>query len=112
MGATLATVTPIRREYARQLVKKLDLTFPMLLDPGNSIAQSFQLSFEFPAKLREVYKGLGIDLERFNGDTSWTLPMPASYLIDRDGTVRYAAVNPDYTIRPEPEDLIAVLKTL
>lgn len=94
------------------MVKKNALTFPMLLDSGNRVAKSFQLSFALPAELRTVYRELGIDLERFNGDASWTLPMPASYLIDQIGTIRYAAVNPDYTVRPEPEEVLAVLRKL
>ena len=112
LGANLATVTPIRREYARQLIKKLGLTFPMLLDPGNQTASALQLTFSFSEALRNVYRELGLDLERFNGDDSWTLPMPASYLIAPGGTVRYAAVNPDYTQRPEPEEVLAAAKAL
>lgn len=112
LGATLATVTPVRREYARQLIKKLGLTFPMLLDPGNRTASAFQLTFSFSEALRNVYRELGLDLERYNGDDSWTLAMPASYLVDSAGTVRYAEVNPDYTQRPEPEEVLAAVKTL
>ena len=93
-------------------MKKLDLTFPMLLDPGNKVASDFRLTFTFSSKLQAVYQELGIDLERFNGDPSWSLPMPASYLIDRDGIVRCAAVNPDYTVRPEPEEVLQALGKL
>ena len=51
-----------------------------------------------------------IDLAAFNADPSWTLPMPARYVIGQDGTIVYAEVNPDYTQRPEPEDVIGVLE--
>jgi peroxiredoxin len=51
-------------------------------------------------------------LEKFNGDDSWTLPMPARFVIDRSGIIRYAEVNPDYTVRPEPEEVIGVLRGL
>ena len=62
-----------------------------------------------PDYLVDLYKGLKNDLPSFNGDPSWTLPMPARYVIGQDGTILYAEVNPDYTRRPEPEDMLPVL---
>ncbi len=62
--------------------------------------------------LRKIYLQFGIDVPKHNGDNSWTLPLPARYIIDRDGIVRYAEVNVDYTVRPEPESTIAALKEL
>jgi len=61
--------------------------------------------------LHELYSSFGIDLERFNGDDSWTLPMPGRFILDQQGTILSADVNPDYTIRPEPADIIEILKT-
>ena len=55
---------------------------------------------------------IGIDLNKYNGDDSWTLPMPGRFIIDRSGVIRYAEVNPDYTVRPEPEEVIGILKEL
>ena len=60
----------------------------------------------------EVYKQFGNDLAQVNGEPSWTLPMPARYVIGQDGVVAYAEVNPDYTKRPEPSDLFPVLDSL
>jgi peroxiredoxin len=62
--------------------------------------------------VRTIYLGFGIDLGKTNGDESWTLPMPARYVIDRDGVIRDAQVDPDYTRRPEPSETIAVLRAL
>ena len=59
-----------------------------------------------------MYEGFGVRLDEYNGDTSWTLPMPARLIIDRDGIIRYAEINPDYTMRPDPEDTIEVLKKI
>lgn len=59
-----------------------------------------------------IHKKLGADLTAFNGESSWTLPMPARYVIGRDGVIAYAEINPDYTRRPEPSDLLPVLKKL
>jgi peroxiredoxin len=60
--------------------------------------------------LRKVYLGFGIDLVKFNGDELWTLPMPARFVVDREGFIRFAEVSADYTIRPEPADTVEVLK--
>lgn len=94
------------------MVQKHNLTFPLLLDPGNDVAREFGLVFTLPDYLREIYLGFGIDLERFNGDASWTLPMPGRFIIDRDGIVRDAETHPDYTQRPEPTSILTALSTL
>lgn len=70
----------------------------------------FGVQFKLPTYLVELYKGLKNDLPAFNGDPSWTLPMPARYVIISNGTILYAEVNPEDTRRPEPEDLLPVLR--
>ena len=72
---------------------------------------AFGLRFSLPADLTDLYRSFKIDLAAFNDDPSWTLSMPARYVIGRDGTILYAEVNPDYTRRPEPEDVLGVLET-
>ncbi len=62
--------------------------------------------------LKTLYKQFGIDLEDYNGDASWTLPLPARMIVNTDGVVRYAAINADYTVRPDPAETIAALKAL
>lgn len=84
----------------------------MLSDPGNRVARKFSLVYRLPEELRKVYLGFGVNLEKFNGDGSWTLPMPARFVIDQSGVIRSADVSPDYTIRPEPVDTIKVLRCL
>ncbi len=63
-----------------------------------------------PDDLREVHRALGADHSHFNGEDSWTLPMPARYVIGQDGVIAYAEVNADYTRRPEPSALFPVLE--
>jgi hypothetical protein len=65
-----------------------------------------------PTILREDQKALGADLTQFNGEDSWTLPMPARYVIAQDGTIAYAEVSADYTRRPEPSAIFPVLEQL
>jgi len=98
--------------FARQVVLKHNLTYPVLLDKGNDLARQFGLLYKFPDYLKALYIGFGNDFVKFNGDDSWTLPLPARYVIDREGIIRATAVNPDYTVRPEPEKTIADLKAL
>lgn len=88
------------------------MTLLLLSDPGNRVARKLNLVYELPEDLRKVYLGFGVDLEKFNGDGSWTLPIPARLVIDRSGIIRSADVNADYTIRPEPEDTVRVLRCL
>jgi peroxiredoxin len=111
-GATLVAICPQREAFLKQMAEKNHLTFDILRDEGNAVASKFGLTFKLPNDLRHVYSGFGIDLPRFNGDDSWTLPMPGRFVIDRQGIVLHADVNPDYTIRPEPSDTVVLLKKL
>ena len=88
------------------------MTFEILSDPGNKVAQRYGLTFNLPEDLKEVYVKFNIDLAKYNGDDSWTLPLPARLIIDGDGIIRYAAINADYTFRPEPEETMAALKNM
>lgn len=88
------------------------LAFDVLSDPGNRVASEFGLTFKLPEDLRQVYEKFGIDLKKYNGDESWTLPMPARFVIDSSGTVRAADVDPDYTMRPEPAETVRALEGL
>lgn len=99
-------------KYSKQMKSKNELEFDILSDEGNKIADEFGLKFAYPDYLIEIYKNFGSDLERFNGDDSWTLPMPARYVIGQNGIVTAADVHPDYTRRPEPSKTIADLKKL
>jgi len=112
MNATLVAVTPQLPEHNRTMRDKNALNFHLLTDPGNSYAATLGLRHGVDGDLRDVYKGLKIDLPRYNGDESWTLPVPARLIVDQGGVVRAADVDADYTRRPEPEDTIARLRAL
>ena len=70
------------------------------------------MRYELPDYLRETYRGFGLDLEATNGNDRWTLPLPARYIVDPGGMIRYARVNADYTRRPEPEETLEALERL
>ena len=88
------------------------MNLKLLSDPWNRVARKFNLVYLLPEDLRKVYLSFEVDLEKFNGDESWTLPMPARFVIDQSGIIRSADVNADYTIRPEPEDTVKILRCL
>ena len=112
LGANLISISPQLPEFNRKLISQKNLTFDLLSDPGNKVAGAFGIAFSFPEDLKNLYLKFGIDLSKNNGDESWTLPMPARFIIDLDSTIRYAEVDPDYTVRPEPEHTIKALRSL
>ena len=112
LGASLVAISPQTAPNRRKSERENALSFPILSDHGNSVANEFGLRFRLPDDLIAVYKGFGNDLTVGNGEDSWTLPMPARYVIGNDGVIAYAEVNPDYTRRPDPSELLPVLLRL
>lgn len=76
------------------------------------VAEAYGLVHTLSEGMRKAYKQFGIDLPKYNGDDSWSLPVPARYIIDRKGVIRYAEIRPDHKDRPEPADTIDALKAL
>ena len=112
-GAQLLAVSPQSAVHNRQAARDHDLTFPLLSDTGNRLAAQFGLRYRLPDALIALYQQrLGLDLAQFNQDDSWTLPLPARFIIARDGRVAYAEAHADYTQRPEPQALLSVLEML
>lgn len=111
-GATLVAVSPQDPKYSTKMKKDHDLDFPVLSDPGNRVAAEYGLAWILPQELRDVYEELGADLSRFNADDQWTLPMPARYVIRRDGEIAHADVHADYTQRPEPRQTLEQVQAL
>lgn len=111
-GATMAAVSQQTAPNSRKAQRVEGLTFPILADPGGQVGEAFGLRFQIPDYLKATYLQLKVDLAVINGEASWTLPMPARYVIGTDGVVVYAEVNPDYTRRPDPSELLPVLDRL
>ena len=103
------SITPQISSRIESNLKRYNLGFEILSDPGNRIAQSFGVAFEMPHYLREFYRGKGIDLARWNGDDTWSLPVPANFIIGTDQTISYASGDPDYTTRPDPLEIFESL---
>jgi len=104
-GATLAAISPQTVKQSFFMHDQYRLRFPLLSDAGNQVARQFGLTYRVPASQEVVYRRAFVNLPFINGDDSWELPIPATYVIDGDGTVLYASADEDYTERPEPREI-------
>lgn len=109
MEASIVAISPQLAKYTKQMAKKHSITFSVLSDPENKVASKFGLVFSLPDDLRKLYLQFGINFKRFYGNGFWTLPMPGRFIVNGQGTIIQADVHPDYTKRPEPEDIVKVL---
>jgi peroxiredoxin len=109
-GAMLVAISPQTVRQSFFMHDQHKLRFPLLSDAGNKVARQFGLIYRVPALQEALYRRAFVNLPFANGDESWELPIPATYILDRDGTVLYASANEDYTERPEPADIVRVLQ--
>jgi peroxiredoxin len=112
LGAQIVVLTPELERYTRALHKKLNLAFDMLTDLHQKAAEQFRLVFTLPDYLRDLYKSFGNALDRFHDEPEFRLPIPARYVVDKQGIIRAADLNADYTIRPEPSETLRQLRIL
>jgi peroxiredoxin len=110
-GATLLAISPQTVKQSFFMHDQHKLRFPLLSDAGNQVARQCGLTYRVPEYQAEVYRRAFVNLPFTNGDESWELPIPATYILDHDGTVLYASADEDYTARPEPDDIVAALRT-
>jgi peroxiredoxin len=108
-GATLVAISPQTVKQSFFMHDQHKLRFPLLSDAGNKVARQFGLTYRVPALQEAVYRRAFVNLPFTNGYDSWELPIPATYIIDRDGTISFASANEDYTDRPEPTEIISAL---
>lgn len=111
-GANLVAISPQTAPNSRKSQRDNKLSFPILSDAKSEVANAFGIRFALPDYLVEIYQSFKNDLPTINDDPSWVLPMPARYVIGRDGMIVYAEINPDYTQRPDPSVLLPVLDRL
>lgn len=109
-GARFLAISPQTVKQSYFMHDQHKLRFPLLSDAGNKVARQFGLTYRVPAAQEAVYRRAFVNLPFTNGDDSWELPIPATYIVDRDNTILYASANEDYTDRPEPSDLLERLR--
>jgi peroxiredoxin len=108
-GASLVAISPQTVQQSFFMADQHKLGFPLLSDASNQVARQFGLVYRVPEYQQEVFRRAFINLPFANGDESWELPIPASYILNRDGAVVYTAADEDYRNRPEPMDILQTL---
>lgn len=112
LGATLVAITPELPDSSLTTTQKNELEFEVLTDLHSEYGREIGIVFTLSEELRTIYSNFGLDLEKHNGAGQYSLPCPATFVIDTDGTIVYAFIDADYTIRAEPERVLQALKTL
>ncbi len=109
MSASFVAISPQTVHQSSLMADQHKIRFPLLSDAQSNVARQFGLSYRVPEYQQEIYRRVFVNLPFVNGDESWELPIPATYVLNGDGIVRYSSVNPDYTDRPEPADIVDFL---
>lgn len=113
LGASLVAISPQTPERSLSMAEKHDLGFELLSDVGNQVARRYGLVFSLAEPLRELYtEKFSAHLPDYNADKSYDLPMPGTFVVASDGIIRYAFVDPDYTQRLEPAEILKSLREI
>lgn len=110
--ARIVSISPELYKFSESFIKKNNLKYSLFTDLNNKAANEFGLVFKLPPAYQNIYNLLNIHLNKLNGDTSWTLPVPATFIISKDGNIASTYINADYTQRMEPSDIITQLEKL
>jgi peroxiredoxin len=111
-GAALVAVSPQTEKQAFFMHDQHKLAFPLLVDAHNQLARHFGLVYRVPEEQQALYSRTFVNLPFANGDSSWELPIPATFVIDHDGLILFASANEDYTDRPEPLQILSAVSSL
>ena len=106
-GALMVAIGPQTQRQSDFMAGQHGLPFPVLTDPDNALAEQFGLVYTVPEYLREYYLSILVNIPFVNGETSWQLPLPATYVMNREGRVVFAEAHADFRVRPEPEDALS-----
>jgi peroxiredoxin len=111
-GARLVGMAPETPDHAQDTASRHEISIEILSDQGNKVSEQLGLVFRLAEELRPIYLGAGLDIPAFNGDDSFNLPVPATYIVGPDNIIVADFVNADYTQRMEPAEIVALLKQL
>jgi peroxiredoxin len=112
-NAEIIAVSPNTQEWAEKTVEERGYEFPVCTDYGLKVAEQYNLKFELPKDTQEdLREAIGSDLSKYNEVEGWHLPVPSTYVLDRDRTILWAYSNMDYTDRPDGERVLQVIKEL
>ena len=111
-GALLVAISPQMQRQNDFTVQQHQLSFPVLSDPGARVASTFGSAYTVPEKMRTHYRSILINIPFIHGDQgsdTWRLPVPATFVVAMDGTIRFSEAHADHRVRPEPQDVLAAL---
>src|SRR4051812_14088462 len=108
-GAFLVAISPQTVQQSFFMADQHKLRFPLLSDAGNCVARQFRLVYRVPEDQQSIYRRAFVNLPFANGDSSWELPIPGTFIVERDGSVLYSSANEDYAERPEPSAILRQL---
>lgn len=112
LGARLVAVSPEKPDDTVSTAEKNALTFLVLSDVGQRVGRTFGLVYHFSDELKAAYQEFGLDIPGKNDTQEWALPISATYVIDRGGTIVFANTDADYRDRADPQDILAALRQL
>lgn len=108
-GALVVGISPQTQRQSDFTVSQHEIPFPLLFDAGCAVAERFGLVWTAPDYLQRHYRGILLNLPFINGEESWRLPLPATYVLGPGGRVLYAEAHADFRVRPEPEEALRAL---
>ena len=111
-NAVLVAISPELPDNSLSDEDKKNIPFEVLTDTDNKVARQFGIVFELDETLRKIYRGFHIDLEKAHGVPKWELPIPAVYVIGKDGAILFVHLDTDYTVRMEPVEILRTLDRL
>ena len=109
LGALLVAISPQTQRQSDFAIQQHGLPFPLLHDPAAKVAEQFGLVYTVPEYHQRYLRSVLVNLPFLNGEGSWRLPLPATYVIGRDGHVIFAEAHADFRVRPEPEEVLESL---
>ena len=110
-GALMVAVSPQTNQQSDFMASQHGLPFALLSDPGCRVAGEFGVAYDVPDYLQAYYRGILINIPFINGDESWRLPVPGTFVVSRDGRVVYSEAHADFRVRPEPEEALKAARS-
>lgn len=108
-GALFVAISPQTLRHNDFTADRHSLTFPVLSDPGCEAAMSFGLTYALPQYMQKYYRSILVNIPFVNGDQTWQLPLPGTFVIAQDGMILFSEAHADFRVRPEPRSVIDAL---
>ncbi|MDX8362676.1 MULTISPECIES: peroxiredoxin-like family protein [Bacillaceae] len=112
IGGSLIAISPQTPDNSLTIKEKNDLSYEVVSDLKGLTAAKYNVLFDVPPEVKEVYDQFGLDISEYNGGGNWLIPVPSTFMIDETSRIRFSYVNPNYMQRLEPEDLLTALRNL